>query len=269
MKINMLPKNPLFGPFEKLCQSLTIILAICYSFNNRLKSQNKQLVDNYAKNNINIDHLYSGVALPICDLTIILEKDYHPDYYIAGMHSVKGEEYINYTDTLLFKTNAWLIAQSYEVFETFLKDIMSNYLVESQDYVTKNEAKQFVRKCFRGKNNRELLKCMRNIAPLLNCFEKINSRGIDLKAWYEAVSKIRHAVTHTNSFILKKEIQGTFTTVSKYFSLSESNGGYLLTIKKHETTKAIECFGEYALLIYKCMSLSKNYKWENENTKST
>jgi len=180
---------------------------------------------------------------------------------------VKGEEYISYTDTLLFKINAFLIAQSYEVFETFLKDIMAKYLLESQEYIAEDEAKCFVRKTFRGKNNRELLKCMRDIAPLLNCFEKINSRNIDLKSWYKVVSEIRHAVTHTpNSFISKKNIQSNITTFSSYFSSTKDIGGYILKIKEHEATRAIECFGEYALLIYKCMSLSKNYKWEPGNT---
>lgn len=262
----MLPTNPLFDPFEKLCQALTTIFAACFSFDNRLKNYSKQLADNYIDNNIDINNLSSGAALPICDLTVMLGDNHCPDYYIAGVHSVKGEGYISYTDALLFKINAFLIAQSYEAFETFLKNIMVIYLIESKEYITKDEAECFVDKRLRSKNNRKLLKCMRDRAPLLNCFEKINSRNIDLRSWYEAVSEIRHAVTHKSAFILKKKIQGNIKIFLESFSATEVIDGYILEAKQHETTRAIECFGEYALLIYKCMSLSKNYKWVSGNT---
>jgi hypothetical protein len=187
-------------------------------------------------------------------------------------------------DNLISRESAWTISQAYEVFETYLKDISAIYIflhplyqekirfhvnkfnltrsrkIPVEDFVYWRNYIQY-----RYKNNVEILKFLRIINPDIEKAEKYNNRHIDFTQWFDVVSVVRHAITHSSSKI-KKDIFGKLTSyklqlLSNMFNGTFEQNDYVLFIRTSDAKECLTFFAEYAFALYKQLSELDNYDW--------
>jgi hypothetical protein len=228
----------------------------------------------------------SGVSIPISDITGKTDKGWHLHYASGGFH-VQDHEFLQTLDKIIRRNAAWTVSQTYERFEAFLYDISAHYLHVNQGDADKKEKekfenncktglpspnsvnywKQFVRFCYRGKNNNKIFCLIRNLAPQLPIAEKKNNRGADLPLRYEFFSEVRHAVIHAD-FIVKDDRIARWSKEKQYrllrlFPANRENNkeGYRLAFTPKAAEEAIRYVAEYAFQTFKALSLSKGYEW--------
>jgi hypothetical protein len=133
--------------------------------------------------------------------------------------------YLDTARALIAREAAWTVSQAYEAFETFLKDIVATYLQANKNQADSERIAKLDKKLptlnntdiaywkeyvnsYRGRNSSELFGCLRRLAPTLAMAEQNNNRQLDLILWYQRVSEVRHAATHSAMIIRKNRLKG-------------------------------------------------------------
>lgn len=110
----------------------------------------------------------------------------------------------------------FVIAQCYETFESFLKDIVSAYLFNNPEIVIQlkdkidngsfDKCRESIRKLSRSnnQNNKRLFKLIYQLNPEIKNYEKNNLMKINYSEWNLVLVSVRHSIVHGNS-LLKKE----------------------------------------------------------------
>ncbi len=177
-----------------------------------------------------------------------------------------------------------MVAQGWEAHESFLFNVLATYLQEHEadadaQKLTKYREKKklrsltkpeewgdFVRSAYRGNDNKELLRCLRALAPHLREGETTNNLDIDLVAWYQALAKVRHAVTHSWFKILPGQLRDMSKTDKKvlavFFPGLEIDEEYELRMGAEEASRVLTILAEHAFLVFKGLSLKAGYDWD-------
>lgn len=281
--------NPLLESFNELCAKLNVLYGLLFHLENQLNNFRKSLMHQLEERGLDLSVIAAGSALVIRDLTEWPEDNW-ARYYPTGSFTSRGEKYLQVTDVLLSRESAWAVSQAYEAFETFLKDITAVYLYNhsnsvDEDALKKNAStlkksclepsdieywRKFVRLTYRS--GAKMLEYLRKLAPEIDSAEQYNNRKMDMSAWFEVVSEVRHATTHAD-LLIKSTRTNTFSKTAdnllkQYFPGNSVNVGYKLELNRKTAETAFNFFAEYAFLVFKYLSMKQGYNWQELLTRS-
>lgn len=260
--------NPLYPALANVYSTLNTLNGILYQTTIHLDKSK-----NVYETKIKLNKSFIGSSLVISDLT---ESPGHGwrEHFTSGSFSAKGEEILKTITVIVQRHCAWSVAQGYEAFETFLYDIISAYLAfcdnsRIQDPneplpTTQEEWRNYICTNKKYRNNKDIFKFIRRIAPQLAFFEKNNNRNLDLNEWYWVISNMRHAIVHSNSNI--KSVKGWNSQKRKilevHFPGKLKENTYGIELDLEHAKFALCCLGEYAFLIFKQLSIVADHKWQ-------
>lgn len=274
--------QPLLNVLWKLFDRLNVINGLTYHLFWQLRAfqamaQERLNAMDPAKANSQVPALWGGTSLPVSDLT---QPDEWAVLYASGGFRSSNEEYLRIADSLMRRNAAWAVAQGWEAHETFLFDILATYLeantalaspAKLSTYSKKHadqapskpaEWAEFAR-LYRSGNNKDLLDLLRQLAPHFKDGEVKNWRSLDLRAWYRALARVRHAVTHTDLVLPPDELAAIKSEdVLEYFPGIERDGAYELRLSVESAEKILSLLAEHGFLVFKGLSIAANYDWE-------
>lgn len=147
-----------------------------------------------------------------------------------------------------------LVAQSFEAFESFIKDLYRKNLSLN----IKNEAVlKVTTKNIRSLRNNEVLKLLKSNCPALD-----EALDVDNISWIQKVEKLRHCIVHTDQTIDEETIRETkHKFIDCYFSfiqLPESNRSRI-KIFGSSAKDILDAFQGFAFSIFVLMSENDGY----------
>lgn len=277
----MTTQKNLYRPTLKaLWGKLVDINGMLFLIANQIENYEKQQEHLWKTKNIKFQR-FMGASLTVSDLTGPTDNGwlYH---YPAGGFSVKGHEFDIMKDEVIRRFSCFSVAQSYETFETFLKDTVARYLylhpsaaidkdikkfeqkhkeMDSSNVKYWIELVRFARGTYGGQTNEKLFEFLRNAVPRLKKAEHNNNRGTDLIKWYKAASVARHAITHSRLEIPHKDWKYLDKKDKTFFPCKNQGEKHFLTITKTHAKNCLTMFAEYGFLIFKCLSEKEGYRW--------
>ena len=174
------------------------------------------------------------------------------------------------TSRLLSYVSCLTISQIFEVFESFLKNVLTesayqqNELIEILKIESINTQFDSIRSSLykiQGTNNKGLIKSLRKVSPFFKQHEHDNIWGINMSDWFNLIASIRHIVIH-NRQIVGSDFDPFLKSygLKKLFDRHFSLNGRLLVLTTYEANTIIDYLYQYAHLIYK--GLSKDFELE-------
>jgi len=243
-----------------------------------LKLFNSKELQNSGIKSLHGNHLIIG------DLTGPDENGWKINYPTGISRVLEVENYQKEINFLIQRESAFMIAQAYEAFETFLKDIIASYLFlnkdlgkqvseEFQDSMTIEEYKITIRKDsmrrgdkFGGTNNEGFFKFLRRHSTNFKNFETHNNSEINIREWYKIYSEVRHAIIHSSSLVKEQNVKGwskdKLTLFQKNFPYSKIENSYKLEISSSSALKALNMISELAFQVFKSLSIEANLEWK-------
>lgn len=187
-------------------------------------------------------------------------------FYGLSHHNRKWKE-----DQLLIDVISFLVAQSYECLETFIKNILVKYFEINENgfekcglQKTANPYETVMSK--KTKNNKEYIELISQISSSFENALTVNNRNLNLINWFEHFSNVRHAITHRarrceNSDFskLKKDEIIHFKKFFPYKSIEKSKR-YYFSISNLDYI--VKVSSEFAYTIFKYLSMDLNYNWK-------
>ena len=271
--------NPIEKPLHDYFQRLTTLNGILYVIKSQSEIALSRLKRHESDAAQSLPIWYGSRVLleDIGDIPSDLWRRFRPTKDVFVIHHEDAEE--AFAD-ILEHINLFIVSQAYEAYETFLFDSVA-YLHYSEP-ATRTDKKRlekwdkknshpssledwrnYARGTYRGKNNRELLCWIRRLAPQVEKVETGNTLGMNLQDWFEAVSEVRHAVTHSNGLI-KTENVGRLSSdaqavLRNQFSGIDTADGYHLHLDTKSAREALQVFHNYAYAIHKSLSLKHGH----------
>lgn len=255
-----------------------LIGTLCY-LESALLSRSKTIREIYETPNKDIPDLILGFKLVISDLTGLTDNGWNFYFSTKTFHKVTLSNNETETQKIISRESAFSLAQGYEAFSTFLKNMLVVYFEmnpkESIKYmrIKKDEDINIldwnykIRSIKTGNNNNELFKILRKIASNIPIAEKKNNKGINFQDWYKVLSILRHKITHSNGILYKKYSEYKNLTseqkcyLKKFFPFEENDGTLTFIITRSDSNKNLELLAEYAFLIFKELSLKSDFEW--------
>jgi hypothetical protein len=221
-----------------------------------------------------------GLRLIISDLTG--ETDNGWDFYFPtdGKHIVTATNYDSEIDNLIKRETGFSLAQGFEAFSTFLKDILASYfmikpyegirfnIIDERVDIKEIDWGDAIRDFKSGKNNKNLFKLIRKINSDFEYSERNNNKQIDFKDWYTVYSLFRHKMVHESGKLLKtdKDFRNfnseQMRYLESYFPFLESEDKLIFNIKRKVGDISLKLLSEYAFLIFKELSITLGYDWK-------
>jgi len=166
---------------------------------------------------------------------------------------------------LLSYVSCLTVSQVFEVFESFLKNILTECICQNIEFVellkvptTPNDFNSVRRVIvqLQGTNNKGFIKCIRKISPFFKGHESKNIWKMNISNWFDFITTIRHIVIHSrqnvNAHFLDKVSNGALKKLfDKHFLLE----GNLLILTPYQANAIINHLYEYVHLIYKGLSV--------------
>ncbi len=165
------------------------------------------------------------------------------------------------------------IAETYEIFETFLKNILTEILFRNSKYFkpinanklevpkSKEEIRDFINQFQkRDRNNKKLLWAFRKLSSFYKQYEKNNILNFNMAEWFDLMSELRHAIIHNRQDFTeraKKAVMRNRNQIifNRYFNEEQSYSSGKLIIDRLKTGEIIHQFNQFAHLIWKSLSL--------------
>ena len=198
-------------------------------------------------------------------------------YYPTGFHiTVELNQLGESIDILISRDSMRSVATCYEILESFLFDITGIFLEMNTDLINKankikdpnefdGDCKQLLRKYYRSKNNKELIKLIGKLSENFSRSETENTPRIKLKDWYYVLSNVRHAIVHSLFKLNLKKVNFNpyqLKVFNKYFQHRKSNEMAELDVSFESANRQIKMIAEYGFLIFKCFCIDMKKDWK-------
>jgi hypothetical protein len=274
--------NPLLSTLWRLFDRLNVINGLAHHLAWQLqtfKATTQSNLSELAKKDGDVPVLWGATSLPVSDLT---QPAGAVERYASGGFDTRNEEYLQLADALIRRNSAWAIAQGWEVHESFLFDLLAIYLsshpsLASADYLTKFSKRhngsapvsatdwgEFAR-MYRGRSNKDLLHQLRVLAPNFALGEDSNWRSLNLACWYRALSRVRHAITHSDLVLSSEDLAAVRSEGKEFLELFpgvEVGGAYELRVSLESAELILTLLAEHGFLAFKSISLAAGYDWD-------
>jgi hypothetical protein len=197
-------------------------------------------------------------------------------HFTGFRHELKVSDFKEDIALIVSRECSLTLAQVYEIFESFIKKVLSKFLFHNPSYLNTINTKSisvtndyegyrdFVNSLQRqGKNNKKLLWALRKISPFYLKHETDNIWDFNMANWYELVSVIRHAIVH-NRQVLTQDVQNTISKnknnelFDRYYLNEKSFESDIIYTNRVKTGEQICLFNQFAFLIFKSLSRTVN-----------
>lgn len=221
--------------------------------------------------------LWTGSALIIRDLALWPnDPNSCAEIFPVARDTAVADECLELSEIIHHTARNWAIAQAYERYESYLKDILAATFLHNpsladpsqfqahkrkvQNFDNSNLAhwRQFIVRRYGGKNNSELFKILRKLSLPLATAEAKNRAGVNLAVWYAAWSALRHAITHSSSVILGDAFTSLgsdeLAILRKMVTIREGSSKIEVLPESGEAERCIDLTAEYGYLIFRSLS---------------
>lgn len=180
--------------------------------------------------------------------------------------TISKEAYGEEVERMFSSVGAYLFCQAYERLSSFLKDVVIKRGESCKDlllYKIKNDPSEhyYVRGNLPGGDS--LFSLLENMLKSVECFR--NQRA-DLKRFWEVVSDVRHACTHSSgamNFTRYKSSKIRLQTLNGYFGYRMNDDGKaMIFFTKPKLEWILQDLVEFAYQIFKSVSSSENLSWD-------
>lgn len=212
-----------------------------------------------------------GTNLIISDLTGETDNGWIINFSTGKFYGLSHYNRKWKEDQLLIDVISFLVAQSYESLETFIKNILIKYLELYDNGFNKCGLQQIETpeetiKKLKTKNNQEYIELISKISGDFKTALTVNNRNLNLINWFEHFSSVRHAITHRarrceNSDFgkLKKGEISQFKKFFPYKTIDKTKRYYFST---SNLDYIIKVSSEFGYTIFKYISIDLNYNWK-------
>lgn len=273
---------------------IALLRGSLFHLDTNIKQYSKLFLESWDKSESNKPKFALLSRLIVSDLTGPTDNGWEIHYPTKSDYIVSFENYNKKTAELTIQFSHFVVIQSYEVFESFLKDILSGFFIikpnigkriisryssqKKRIYNFLNICRLFsnkrienqnidwfkeVRKIRPGKNNKVLFKILRSISNDDFDFEINNNKGINLRNWYNQFSIVRHSITHSNCLIPESIFKNIINLkmLDKYFPSIKEDQSHRVTIDRSHAESIADIITEYAFQIFKNLSITFGNDW--------
>jgi hypothetical protein len=183
------------------------------------------------------------------------------------------------TDNLTDEVNRLLsyvacltVTQVFEVFESFLKNILAEIISRNLTLIDTlklecdgNDFDQ-IRGCLykiQGKSNKGFIKALRKISPFFKTYEENNIWKRNMSHWFELIARVRDLVVHSRLNI-NSDFQGYINESHRaklfklHFTITGEEPNRKIDLTPYQAHAIVDYIFEYAHLIYKGLSTDFN-----------
>jgi len=240
------------------------------------------VIDNYKEQMININDEYPFISASISsyrDITQFFPNEnlYSPDF----LYHLSKKELIQESIYLKNNQRVFTISQSYEVMESFLVNILTEYLSKNPDeFVTlgffsepvilpKVDIRKLVDKS-KEINNSGIIKRIRKISKNFQAHENNNILKLNVSHWFEIVSMVRHLIVHNRKIVtdkfrefLEKNNANKYEEIfNNYFEIETIDDVSSIFINRNKISDIIITLNCFAHFIFKSLSIEANLSLE-------
>ncbi len=213
---------------------------------------------------------FSGSALIISDLSGPTDNGWELNFHTGVLRQTLKDGYRDEIVKLVSRECCLTYSQSFEAFETFLKDILYYHVTQSEGF--RNEVNAMInpntkvtRKTMPGGD--KLFKALNKAAGhIIKDLFTDNNLGLRHKETFTALSQARHAIVHSGSIVQLSKVNTSKLQLDifNYFFDSEYLGNSHLAIKLDvpRYQKLLKRFSEYAFQIFKAMSINYDLEYD-------
>lgn len=232
--------------------------------------------------------------LIVSDLTGPTDNGWKIHYPTTGDYIVSFDDFEKKTSALVNQYSHFIIIQSYEIFEIFIRDMIAGFFIIKPDIgareilKSKGSENPFLKivNLFRflftkkqdlnrnwyaevhrirpGKNNKFLFKILRTISKDNLDFELRNNENINLRNWYFQFSIVRHSIIHSECFIPESTVKNMndLQLFEKFFPATKENAFYKINLDRNHAELILEMLSDYAFQIFKSLSITLGKEWK-------
>ena len=201
------------------------------------------------------------------------ENFYHTGYsYSLHISTLESE-----VGNILSKEYCLTLAQAYEIFESYLAEIFTELifsipehlitlkLLEAELHLPKKELKEYIKeKIGRPKNNRKYISSIRKLSKHYNEYETKNIYKINISAWFDLVSELRHNIIHNRQFVSDKLLEflkdnERAKLFKEYFDRKTTHDGEIIFLTNKKFHSNLARLNELAYFIFKSLSVDNNF----------
>lgn len=256
-------------PMEEILRRLNILNGFIQLLAHQLDDFQKTSKKSFEVHDGDSSNVFAGFALIIPDLSTPVDRHFL-NYIHGGAYIKEGEEYFKAGEEFVRNWSSWTIAQSYEAFETFLRDIAAHFFYKQRPQKPIGSLQQIPidvenidawKSYFRERKwePSTILNLLRLTEPTIEEIEKHNVLQLDLQQWFLLYASVRHAVTHSNSRLSRHDLKASAASIDKilptYFPGLWVGDIYNIGCSEENAINIIKLAGAYAFLIYKQLCL--------------
>lgn len=185
------------------------------------------------------------------------------------------------TERILSYVSCLTITQIFEVFESFLKNVLAELISQNPCLFFKlgleNNSIDFdhIRtQLFKiqGKSNKGFIKALRKISPFFREFEQHNIWERNMSHWFELIARVRDLVVHSRLKI-NTDFKDYISEIHRkklfdlHFKITGIEPNEKIQLTPYQASSIIDYMFEYAHLIYKSLSIDYNIPLDFKFTK--
>jgi hypothetical protein len=267
--------NPLLRPLQDLFQRLVSLTGLAHIVEDYLQGYRRFFTDRFEEQGLEADVVFAGFNLIVWDITP--EPEQKPGHWRpVSSFSAAGTHYFELADHFVQREAAWTVSQTYEAFETYLKELLCAHLAsQPSDSITislrqpanpSNPASWRSTPKLARWSSACLLASLRALEPSVAVAEANNTRQMQLSEWHTVLGEVRHAATHSDMRIRRSLIAqwppSRTRLLRRKFPGELYDGDYVLHLTRQDAESTIQMAADYAFLLFKCMSRARGLEWD-------
>ncbi|HSC54270.1 MAG TPA: hypothetical protein VLC98_11630 [Phnomibacter sp.] len=201
--------------FTKFIDRIGFYKTTIYQVDTHLKEFIKSRKANLPKS------LSKDFVMPILGAKLVYRNVLTTKHEFAFTRLVDVENVEEKTQEIIESYCNFCVSQSFEAFESFLKDILVSYLISDKTFIDENarlqdlDTSRFetcradIYKLLRNNNryNKQLFNWLYKIDADLKKHEQTNFLRFDFIEWNVVLTEVRHSIVHSNSILSKDKIR--------------------------------------------------------------
>jgi len=175
---------------------------------------------------------------------------------------------------IISQQSCFAVSQAYEVFESFLIELITEYLLNNQNklqllkftngnlILLRETIREMVKKG-QGVNNKGLLAMVRKISPHFRTHEAKNIHDVNISQWFDLVTMIRHTLVHNRQIISNRllkyiEKQKANEMFDRHFQRKRIDNKVCIYLEKNTASDIINWLNTFAHFIFVGLSKEAN-----------
>ncbi len=205
-------------------------------------------------------------AIPILASRLIYRNVITSEYEIKNSRLINLVNIEEKTQEIMHNYCNFCISQSFEAFETFLKDILAYYIFSNPEFFSKSEklkdititdyatTRIDIQKLFRKNNkyNKQIFKWLYKINNDIYKLETQNVLNFNFVEWNVVLTEIRHSIVHSSSYFeidkTKNWTDFQIKLLDRFFT-KESKEKYIIISTYKNYGSILEIIAQHAQLI--------------------